>query len=188
MASLVDSTTYLPADWLISPLSRLTNLGLRSTKIGDAGLKAILPLCLALQTLDIAYTAVRSLDVVSSMMAKNEFSLHKLSISGLSMRSPTGLERFSKSLSQLDVDRRNALKVLKMGTLDIDNPTFGKMVPNLEKLEGLQRVSLFGNKKLASGYGSGLARFITYVGRNCDVSCVGVMDIDWLICYSSTVS
>ena len=133
-------------------------------------MKALLPLCPALQTLDIAYTAVRSLDVLSHLICSTDLTLQKLSVSGLSFRTLNGLERFFRPVSLIEAERRNALEVLKLGTLDLDNPTLMKILPYLEYFQGLRKVSLFGNTKLASGLSGGLKRFISSIGRNCLVS------------------
>lgn len=154
----------------MSPLANLTSLKLRSTKIGDIGLKAMIELAPKLARLDISYSAVRLLDSLQNALQKPETAaFEKLVLSGLTFRLQNGLQRFFKAYSQVDEEKRRALKVLKLGTLGLIDSVLAQLVPYLARLEGLEKVSLFSNSTLASGTGSGMLRFLEEVGRRCRV-------------------
>ena len=171
--ALLDPSKYIPQDWKVQPLSKLRTLKVRSTKIGDAGLRAILSLCDALTSLDISFTQVRSLDMLSAHLAEHPTStFEKLVFSGLSLRSETILTKFFTKFAEVSEERRQRLKTLKLGNLGLLDSQLMKLTSSLEKFENLEKVSLHSNKTLATGTGSGVRRFLNSVGRNCRVSYV----------------
>lgn len=168
--ALLDPAHYLPEDWQSSPFLHLTSLKLRSTKIGDQGLKAFISLAPKLTSLDISYTSVRSLDALqAALQSEDTASLEKLVMSGLQFRLQNGLQRFFQAYSRISDEKRNALKTLKLGTLGLIDSVLAQIVPHLARMEGLVKVSLFSNSTLASGSGSGMRRFLEDIGRRCRV-------------------
>ena len=130
----------------------------------------MLSLAPSVTRLDISYTSVKTLDSIQAALADSETAaFEKLVLSGLQFRLQTGLQKFFKAYSQIAEDRRKALKVLKLGTLGIIDSVLAQIVPYLARLEKLEKVSLFSNHTLASGTGSGMARFLESVGRKCRV-------------------
>lgn len=154
------------------PLSKLRLLKLRSTVITDASLNRIITLChLSLKSLDISFTEVRSLD----LLALHNLSLEKLVISGLPFTSGS-LVNFFSVLSNLPPEQRSRFRKLKLGSIpSISNASTGltdevmtKILPYLEKFDGLESVSLFQNWELGLKV-QPMLRFIQTVGRRCKV-------------------
>lgn len=168
----MDPSKYIPQDWKIQPLANLRTLKLRSTKIGDTGLRTILALCDSLTSLDISFTQVRSLDMLTNHLTIDHpnAAFEKLVLSGLHLRSETILTKFFVKYADIDEDRRRRLKTLKLGNLGLLDSQLMKITPLLEKFESLEKVSLHSNKTLATGTGSGVKRFLNGVGRKCRVS------------------
>ncbi|KAJ8294678.1 Tetratricopeptide repeat protein 1 [Rhodotorula toruloides] len=171
--------TLPPADaalgWRHVPLSRLRTLKVRSTEITDASLGRLLSLCAAsLERLDISYTPLKTLDFVSSALhTLQEWRLVKLVASGLPLAAAT-LEGFFRPLSERPDDERRRFRTLKLGAMPalstkvpgLTDAVLTKLMPYLEKLDGLDTVSLFQNWSLGK-LEQPLARFIEVIGRRC---------------------
>lgn len=173
MTILLDAKNYLPEDWTTTPFENLINLKLRGTSVGDTGLAAFLASCPSLQTLDIAYTQVRTLTGLQSKIIDpmSPITPHKLSLSGLKFRLQNTLEKFFKAIASISEVRRRELKTLKLGTLDMSSATLNTITPHLHKFANLDKVSLFGNSTLTStGVHAPMRRFLSTVGRRCSVS------------------
>lgn len=173
--------TLAPADaalgWRHVPLSRLRTLKVRSTEVTDASLGRLLSLCAAtLERLDISYTPLKTLDFVSSALhTLSEWRLAKLVASGLPLTLAT-LEGFFRPLSERPDDERRRFRTLKLGAMPalstkvpgLNDAILAKLMPYLEKLDGLDTVSLFQNWSLGK-LEQPLARFIEVIGRRCTV-------------------
>lgn len=114
-----------------------------------------------LETLDISYTDVKSLDFIIPAIPTSTWSIRKLVLSGLKLKR-SSLERFLKSLSLLPDDRRSLLRTLKIGSMglgrheavlastavDLDSLALSDVLPYLESFSGLEKLSLHGNTAL----------------------------------------
>lgn len=159
------------------PLSRLRTLKVRSTEITDASFGRLLSLCApSLERLDISYTPLKTLDFVSSALhTLPEWRLVKLVASGLPLTAAT-LEGFFRPLSERPDDERRRFRTLKLGAMPalstkvpgLTDAVLSKLMPYLEKLDGLDTVSLFQNWSLGK-LEQPLARFIEVIGRRCTV-------------------
>ncbi|GAA5866674.1 hypothetical protein JCM8547_002719 [Rhodosporidiobolus lusitaniae] len=170
-----DATSAAPSGYRHFPLSRLRALKLRSTDITDASIGRLLTLCaLSLTSLDVSYTSLKSLDFVSSALhALPAWNLEKLVVSGLPL-SPASLEGFFRPLSERPVQERKKFRILKLGAIPVSSTkapgltdaVLAKVLPYLEKLEGLESVSLYQNWGLGKTR-EPLGRFMETVGRRC---------------------
>ncbi|KAK4700682.1 hypothetical protein P7C70_g5563, partial [Phenoliferia sp. Uapishka_3] len=132
----------------------LHTLKLRSTDLSDSSLGRLLALCtLSLQHLDISYTQIKSLDILSrALHSSPSWRLEKLVASGLPL-SPATLVGFFKPLSERGSEERGRLKVVKLGAIPstsskqpgLTDKVLEKVLPFLERLEGLEKVSFFQN-------------------------------------------
>ncbi|BGP07332.1 hypothetical protein JCM10049v2_003163 [Rhodotorula toruloides] len=175
VAKLVADATDAALGWRHVPLSRLRTLKVRSTEITDASLGRLLSLCAAsLERLDISYTPLKTLDFVSSALhTLQEWRLVKLVASGLPLAAAT-LEGFFRPLSERPDDERRRFRTLKLGAMPalstkvpgLTDAVLTKLMPYLEKLDGLDTVSLFQNWSLGK-LEQPLARFIEVIGRRC---------------------
>ncbi|GEM08265.1 hypothetical protein Rt10032_c05g2282 [Rhodotorula toruloides] len=175
VAKLVSVATDAALGWRHVPLSRLRTLKVRSTEVTDASLGRLLSLCAAsLERLDISYTPLKTLDFVSSALhTLPEWRLVKLVASGLPLTVAT-LEGFFRPLSERPNDERLRFRILKLGAMPALSPkvpgltdaVLAKLMPYLEKLDGLDTVSLFQNWSLGK-LEQPLSRFIEVIGRRC---------------------
>ncbi|BGP31372.1 hypothetical protein JCM10296v2_003136 [Rhodotorula toruloides] len=175
VAKLVSDATDAALGWRHVPLSRLRTLKVRSTEITDASLGRLLSLCApSLERLDISYTPLKTLDFVSSaLQTLPEWRLVKLVASGLPLTAAT-LEGFFRPLSERPDDERRRFRTLKLGAMPVlstkvpglTDAVLAKLMPYLEKLDGLDTVSLFQNWSLGK-LEQPLARFIEVIGRRC---------------------
>lgn len=162
------------------PLSNLHTLKLRSTETTDSSLGRLLALCsLSLAHLDISYTLVKSLDIVSSALhTAPEWRLEKLVASGLPLSSAS-LRTFFEPLSTRPLVERSRFKTLKLGAIPanssrapgLTDAVLEKILPFLEELPGLENVSLFQNWDLGKRE-QPMRRFMQVLGRRCKVSFV----------------
>ncbi|GAA5829866.1 hypothetical protein JCM11251_007913 [Rhodosporidiobolus azoricus] len=173
---LIDDATEAALGWRHIPLSRLRTLKLRSTDLTDSSIGRLLTLCsLTLSHLDISFTALKSgLDFVSSALhALPEWKLEKLVASGLAL-SPVTLEGFFRPLSERPEEERRRFKTLKLGSLPasstkapgLTDTVLARIMPYLEKLDGLESVSFFSNWHLGRSV-QPLSKFIEVIGRRC---------------------
>lgn len=161
------------------PLSNLRTLKLRSTDLTDGGLGRLLGLCaLTLQRLDISYTAVKSLDILStSLHTAPDWQLEKLVASGLPLTANTLVLFFEDLATVRNEEQRGRFKTLKLGAIPntstkqpgLNDGVLTKLLPHLERLHGLEKVSLYGNWDLAKAPAP-MTRFIEKIGRRCKVS------------------
>ncbi|BGP15493.1 hypothetical protein JCM10213_005760 [Rhodosporidiobolus nylandii] len=175
VTKLLSDATDAALGWKHIPLSRLKTLKLRSTDITDSSIGRLLTLCaLRLEHLDVSYTSLKSLDFVSSALhALPEWRLEKLVASGLPL-SPATLEGFFRPLSERPEEERRRFKILKLGSIPasstkapgLTDAVMAKVLPYLEKLDGLESVSLFQNWALGK-LAHPLSRFIEVIGRRC---------------------
>ncbi|GAA5906481.1 hypothetical protein JCM6882_004447 [Rhodosporidiobolus microsporus] len=175
VTKLINDATDAALGWRHIPLSRLRTLKLRSTDITDASIGRLLTLCgLSLTHLDISFTALKSLDFVSSALhALPEWKLEKLVASGLPL-SPVTLEGFFRPLSERPEDERRRFKTLKLGSIPasstkapgLTDAVLARIMPYLETLDGLESVSFFQNWHLGR-LEQPLSRFIEVIGRRC---------------------
>ena len=173
VVSLLSEDAYLPQDWAVPPLSALTNLKLRSTKIGDAGLKAVLQVATQLERLDMSYTKVRSLEPLSAYISVNANAFTKLVLSGLTLKRDNELDMLFLSWAR-EEGKASKLQTLKLGAMNMPQTPFHdaalqRLVVHLSKFPNLSKISLFGNRNLSIGSAVGLRRFLAAVGRHCDV-------------------
>lgn len=172
---ILPSSAEAAFGWRHFPLSRLHTLKLRSTDITDSSLGRLLTLCgLTLSHLDVSFSSLKSLDFISSALhALPEWKLEKLVASGLPL-SPTTLERFFAPLAARPDAERRLFKVLKLGSIPasstkapgLTDAVLAKILPYLEKLDGLESVGLHANWGLGKTV-QPLSRFIEVVGRRC---------------------
>ncbi|GAA6035875.1 hypothetical protein JCM8097_005751 [Rhodosporidiobolus ruineniae] len=175
VSKLVNDATDAALGWRHIPLSRLRTLKLRSTDITDGAIGRLLTLCgLTLTRLDISNTALKSLDFVSSALhALPVWKLEKLVASGLPL-SPATLEGFFRPLSERPQDERRRFRVLKLGSIPctstkqpgLTDAVLARLMPFLEKLDGIEVVSFFQNWALGKSE-EPLRRFIEVIGRRC---------------------
>lgn len=136
------------------PLSNLRTLKLRSTELSDSSLGRLLALCaLSLTSLDISYSQVKSLDILSrALHSAPTWRLTKLVASGLPL-TPATLVGFFQPLSERPEAERSTMRTLKLGSLPdtgtkqpgLTDAVLALVLPFLEKLDGLEVVSLFQN-------------------------------------------
>lgn len=150
---------------------------LRSTDITDSSLGRLLALCsLSLTSLDISYTNVKSLDILSSALYSRTtpWRFIKLVASGLPL-SPGTLVKFLKPLSELLDSEKNQFHTLKLGSITASSTKYSEgltdqylteILPYLEKLEGLKHISFYQNFNLGKSI-QPLSRFMEIVGRRC---------------------
>ncbi|GJN89556.1 hypothetical protein Rhopal_002543-T1 [Rhodotorula paludigena] len=154
VSKLVTEATDAALGWRHIPLSRLHTLKLRSTDVNDAALGRLLSLCSStLLHLDISYTQLKTLDFVSSALhTLSAWRLEKLVASGLPL-APASLEGFFRPLSERPEAERRRFRTLKLGNIPASSTkapglvdsVLAKLMPFLEKLEGLESVSLYQN-------------------------------------------
>lgn len=178
MSKWITDATDAALGWRHAPLSRLRTLKVRSTEFTDASIGRLLSLCApTLERLDVSYSNLKTLDFVSSALhTLPEWKLTKLVASGLPL-TPTTLQGFFDPLAQRpDVERRR-FSTLKLGSLPasstrapgLTDAVLAKLMPSLEKLDGLEKVSLFQNWGLGK-LAQPLSRFVEVIGRKCIVS------------------
>ncbi|KAI5480389.1 hypothetical protein MNV49_000964 [Pseudohyphozyma bogoriensis] len=175
VTKLVDESTSGAIGWRHIPLSNLKTLKVRSTEITDSSLGRLLTLCaLSLTRLDISFTQVKTLDIVSSALhATPEWRLEKLNASGLPLTQAT-LVGFFEPLSRRPEVERSRFAKLRLGSMKnvsvkcpgLTDAVFAKVVPLLEKLSGLRSVGLFQNWDLGK-QSEPMSRFMKVVGRRC---------------------
>jgi hypothetical protein len=177
ITQLVDDATAAALGWRHIPLSNLHTLKLRSTDINDSSLGRLLALCaLSLQRLDISYTQVKSLDIVSQALhTAPSWNLAKLCASGLPLGSAT-LVGFFQPLSLRAPIERSRFKTLKLGAIPstsskcpgLTDAVLSACMPWLEQLEGLESISLYQNWGLGKGI-QPMRNFMERIGRRCIV-------------------
>ncbi|GAA6005025.1 hypothetical protein JCM11491_002312 [Sporobolomyces phaffii] len=172
---IVESSTHSPAARMHIPLSNLKTLKLKNTLVTDAALGRLLTLCApTLSRLDISYTLVKSLDIISSAFhTLPVWNLEKLVASGLPL-TPPSLESFFRPLSERSPEERGRFKILKLGSIPasstkapgLNDAVLDKLLPYWESLEGLETVSLRGNIYLGKS-SEPLYSFMAKVGSRC---------------------
>ncbi|GAA5892302.1 hypothetical protein JCM5296_003230 [Sporobolomyces johnsonii] len=172
---LVEAATEAALGWRHVPLSHLRTLKLRQTDITDASLGRLLSLCATTLThLDVSYSAVKSLDIVSSALhTLPSWKLEKLVVSGLPLTSAS-MEGFFKPLSERPDEERARFKILKIGSIPasstkapgLTDAVLSRLMPYLVKLDGLESVSLFQNWGLGKAK-EPMSTFIEVIGRRC---------------------
>ncbi|SCZ98502.1 BZ3500_MvSof-1268-A1-R1_Chr7-1g09181 [Microbotryum saponariae] len=176
VTKLIDNSIHAALGWRHIPLSQLRCLKVRSTDITDNSLGRLLSLCtFTLERLDISFTGVKSLDLVSrALHTAPEWKLEKLVASGLPL-TPVSLQSFFGPLAETRTEQeRKRFKVLKLGSLPststkqpgLTDAVLKGLMPSLVKLTGLESVSFCQNWAL------GLARepmtsFISTIGIKC---------------------
>ncbi|SGY79801.1 BQ5605_C008g05225 [Microbotryum silenes-dioicae] len=176
MTKLIDDSIHAALGWRHIPLSHLRCLKVRSTDITDNSLGRLLSLCtFTLERLDISFTSVKSLDLVSrALHTAPEWKLEKLVASGLPL-TPVSLQGFFGPLAEMRTeDERKRFKVLKLGSIPststkqpgLTDAVLKGLMPSLVKLTGLESISFCQNWHL------GLARepmtsFISTIGFKC---------------------
>lgn len=160
------------------PLSNLKTLKLKNTLCTDAALGRLLTLCsTTLTRLDVSYTQLKSLDIISSALhTLPEWRLEKLVASGLPL-TPPSLESFFRPLSERPDDERNRFKILKLGSIPststkapgLTDAVLKKLLPYWETFEGLEKVSLYGNIYLAKT-SEPMYSFLANIGSKLSVS------------------
>ncbi|KAK4057813.1 hypothetical protein OIO90_001032 [Microbotryomycetes sp. JL221] len=176
ITKLVDDSTRAALGWRHIPLSNLRTLKLRSTDVTDASLGRLLGLCaMTLESLDIAYTNVKTLDIVSrALHALPTWQLTKLVVSGLPLTAAT-LEGFFEPLAtQRPENERSKFKKLKIASIPststkqpgLTDAVMTKVMPHLVELTGLEKVSLFQNWELGKR-DEPMTSFIAKIGRRC---------------------
>lgn len=138
--------------WRHIPLSNLRTLKLRSTDVNEAALGRILALCaLSITGLDISYSNVKSLDIVSQALhSAPAWRLEKLVASGLPL-TPATLKGFFGPLAARPEEERSRFHTLKLGSLPaastkapgLTDAVLAGILPSLEMLSGLENVSFF---------------------------------------------
>lgn len=138
--------------WRHFPLSNLRTLKLRATDVTEAALGRLLALCaLSLRHLDISYTAVKSLDIISTALhTAPAWKLEKLVASGLPL-TPATLKSFFRPLSERPEEQRNRFQTLKLGAIPststkapgLTDTVLAMLMPYLELLGGLEHVSFY---------------------------------------------
>ncbi|CEQ40592.1 SPOSA6832_02219, partial [Sporobolomyces salmonicolor] len=175
LVEVATGSTQAALGWRHVPLSHLRTLKLRQTDITDASLGRLLSLCATTLThLDVSYSALKSLDIVSSALhTLPSWKLEKLVVSGLPLTSAT-MEGFFQPLSERPAEERARFKILKIGSIPasstkapgLTDAVLSKLMPYLVKLEGLVSVSLFQNWGLGKAK-EPMRTFIEVIGRRC---------------------
>jgi hypothetical protein len=174
----ITDATDAALGWRHAPLSRLRTLKVRSTEFTDASIGRLLSLCApTLERLDVSYSNLKTLDFISSALhTLPEWKLTKLVASGLPL-TPTTLQGFFDPLAERPDEERRRFSTLKLGSLPatstkapgLTDAVLAKLMPSLEKLDGLEKVSLFQNWGLGK-LEQPLSRFVEVIGRKCTVS------------------
>ncbi|SCV70963.1 BQ2448_3725 [Microbotryum intermedium] len=176
MTKLIDDSIHAASGWRHVPLSQLRCLKLRSTDITDNSLGRLLSLCtFTLERLDISFTSVKSLDLVSSALhTAPEWRLEKLVASGLPL-TPLSLQGFFGPLAEMRSEQeRRRFKVLKLGSIPststkqpgLTDAVLKGLMPSLVKLTGLESVSFCQNWHLGLAR-EPMASFISKIGIKC---------------------
>jgi len=161
------------------PLANLKTLKLKNTHVTDAALGRLLTLCApTLTRLDISFTDVKSLDIISSALhTLPTWNLEKIVASALPL-TPASLESFFRPLAQNRTpEERNRLKVIKLGSIPatsarapgMTDAVLTKLLPYWETFEGLEKVSLHGNVYLGKSKNP-MYSFLSTIGSRCRVS------------------
>ena len=174
----ITDATDAAVGWRHAPLSRLRTLNVRSTEFTDASIGRLLSLCApTLERLDVSYSNLKTLDFISSALhTLPEWNLTKLVASGLPL-TPATLQGFFDPLAERPDEERRRFSTLKLGSLPasstkapgLTDAVLAKLMPSLEKLDGLEKVSLFQNWGLGK-LEQPLSRFVEVIGRKCTVS------------------
>lgn len=174
----ITDATDAALGWRHAPLSRLRTLKVRSTEFTDASIGRLLSLCApTLERLDVSYSNLKTLDFISSALhTLPEWKLTKLVASGLPL-TPATLQGFFDPLAERPDEERRRFSTLKLGSLPasstkapgLTDAVLAKLMPSLEKLDGLEKVSLFQNWGLGK-LEQPLSRFVEVIGRKCTVS------------------
>ncbi|ORY78840.1 hypothetical protein BCR35DRAFT_304833 [Leucosporidium creatinivorum] len=172
---LVDDSTRAATGWRHIPLSNLRTLKLRATDVTEAALGRLLALCaLSITRLDISYSGVKSLDIVShALHTAPDWRLEKLVASGLPL-TPATLKGFFEPLSTRPEEQRSRFHTLKLGSIPststkapgLTDTVLGGILPYLEMLGGLENVSFFQNWDLGKR-AEPMSRFMEVIGRRC---------------------
>ncbi|GAA5986577.1 hypothetical protein JCM10908_003807 [Rhodotorula pacifica] len=171
----ITDATDAALGWRHVPLSRLRTLKVRSTEFTDASIGRLLSLCApTLERLDVSYSSLKTLDFISSALhTLAEWKLIKLVASGLPL-TPATLQGFFEPLAERTDEERRRFTTLKLGSLPasstkapgLTDAVLAKLMPSLEKLDGLEKVSFFQNWSLGK-LAQPLSRFIEEIGRKC---------------------
>lgn len=130
-----------------------------------------------MERLDVSYSNLKTLDFISSALhTLPEWKLTKLVASGLPL-TPATLQGFFDPLAERPDEERRRFSTLKLGSLPasstkapgLTDAVLAKLMPSLEKLDGLEKVSLFQNWGLGK-LEQPLSRFVEVIGRKCTVS------------------
>lgn len=151
----------------------------------------LLSLCsLTLTRLDISYTNVRTLDILSrALHTVPEWRLEKLVVSGLPLSLPSMVDFFKPLSERPSLEERKRFKTLKLGAITttssakapgLTDSVFVKVLPYLEKIEGLENISLYQNWGLGKR-AEPMCRFFKNLGRRCKVSNFLTSSNIWLI-------
>lgn len=159
----------------LPPLLHLRTLKFRSTELTESSLGRILNLCsFTLTHLDISYTQVRSLDLLSRLLhTAPTWNLRKLVASGLPL-SPVTLVGFFQPLSERPLEERTKFETLKLGSIPsastkspgLTDRVLAQLLPFWEQLEGLENISLFQNWELGKDKIT-VNRFMSVCGKRC---------------------
>lgn len=180
----ITEATDAALGWRHVPLSRLKTLKVRATEFTDASIGRLLSLCApTLERLDVSYSGLKTLDFISSALhTLPEWKLVKLVASGLPL-TPATLQGFFDPLAGRPDEERRRFSVLKLGSLPasstkapgLTDAVLAKLMPSLERLDGLDKVSLFQNWGLGK-LSQPLSRFVEVIGRKCTVRDLGFLN------------
>ncbi|GAA5892521.1 uncharacterized protein JCM6883_007386 [Sporobolomyces salmoneus] len=172
---IVETATNASTAKMQIPLSNLRTLKLKNTAVTDAALGRLLALCSpTLSRLDVSYTQLKSLDIISSALhTLPTWNLEKLVASGLPL-TPASLESFFRPLSERPDDERNRFKVMKLGSIPatstkapgLTDAVLKKLLPYWETFGGLEKVSLYGNIYLGKT-SEPMYSFLAKIGSRC---------------------
>ncbi|GAA5883856.1 hypothetical protein JCM16303_007417 [Sporobolomyces ruberrimus] len=173
--TIIETATNSSSSLTCIPLCNLRTLKLKSTLVTDAALGRFLTLCApTLARLDVSYTQLRSLDIISSALhTLPTWNLEKLVASGLPL-TPASMESFFQPLSLRPLSERTKFKVMKLGSIPatstkapgLTDIVLKKLLPYWETLQGLEKVSLYGNIYLARSTDP-MYTFMSKIGSKC---------------------
>lgn len=131
ISRMLDQVLAAISDPSFIPLSTLTVLKLKRTAIADAGVGRLLSHTPQLKSLDISWTSVKSLDVLSMSSASPLHSFTKLVLSGLNLRPNSLHQCFSQLSGDAPPGVEPRLETLKLGSLGTALSTVSSFVVSI---------------------------------------------------------
>ncbi|KAF8711975.1 hypothetical protein RHS03_01609, partial [Rhizoctonia solani] len=169
ISALIKSHTEANPDDEIPTFNSLKSLKLRLTKLGDSDLAAFFFHCPNLTTLDISFTQVKNIPIISPFPPLKKLCLTSTRVSG------TNLVNVLDNCSELEVLYLGAFgKTLGAapGSGNILTDSLLRDITDvLERCPNLRSISLVSNTRLGAGgsVGRALQDFVKRVGRRCEI-------------------